>query len=45
MRHRFCGRFHMLAGMLALMAPLSCSGAADWEQAHIADALALPRPA
>jgi hypothetical protein len=35
----------MLAGMLALMAPLSCSGAADWEQAHIADALALPRPA
>jgi hypothetical protein len=29
----------MLAGMLVLTAPLSCSGAADWQAAQIADAL------
>jgi hypothetical protein len=44
MRHRFFERFRMLAGMLALTAPLSCSGAADWEQAQIADALRAAPP-
>jgi hypothetical protein len=29
----------MLASLLALTAPLSCSGAADWQAAQIADAL------
>ena len=44
MRHRFFERFRMLAGLLALTAPLSCSGAADWEQAQIADALRAAPP-
>ena len=39
MGHQFFAQFRMLAGMLALTVPLSCSGAADWEQAQIADAL------
>jgi hypothetical protein len=39
MRHRFFEWFRMLAGMLVLTAPLSCSGAADWQAAQIADAL------
>ena len=30
MRHRFFERFRLLAGMLVLTVPLSCSGAADW---------------
>ena len=34
----------MLVGMLVLTAPLSCSGAADWEQAQIADALRAAPP-
>jgi hypothetical protein len=38
MRHRFFAQFRIFAGMLALTAPLSCSGAADWERAQIADA-------
>jgi len=44
MRHRFFERFRMLAGMLALTAPLSCSGATDWERAQIADALRAAPP-
>ena len=39
MRHRFCGRFRMLAGTLVLTAPLSCSISADWQAAQIAYAL------
>jgi hypothetical protein len=34
----------MFAGMLALTLPLSCSGAANWEQAQIADALRAAPP-
>jgi hypothetical protein len=44
MRQRFFGRFHMLAGLLALTATLSCSGAADWEHVQIADALRAAPP-
>ena len=44
MRHRFFAQFRIFAGMLALTAPLSCSGAADWEQAQIADALRAAPP-
>jgi hypothetical protein len=44
MRHRFFGRFRMLVGALALTAPLSCSGAADWEHAQIGDALQAAPP-
>jgi hypothetical protein len=44
MRHRFFERFRILAGTLALTAPLSCSGAADWEHAQIADALRAAPP-
>ena len=44
MRHRLFERFRMLAGLLALTAPLSCSGAADWEHAQIADALRAAPP-
>jgi hypothetical protein len=44
MRHRFFAQFRIFAGMLALMAPLSCSGAADWEQAQIADVLRAAPP-
>ena len=44
MRHLFFSRFRMLVGMLVLTAPLSCSGAADWEQAQIADALRAAPP-
>jgi hypothetical protein len=39
MNHRFLARFRVLTGMLVLTAPLSCSGAADWQAAQIADAL------
>jgi hypothetical protein len=39
MKHRFFVQFRIFTGMLALTAPLSCSGAADWERAQIADAL------
>jgi hypothetical protein len=39
MSHRLFARFRVLTGMLALAAPLSCSGAADWQAAQIADAL------
>jgi hypothetical protein len=38
MRHPLFERFRMFASLLALTAPLSCSGAADWERAQIADA-------
>jgi hypothetical protein len=44
MGHRCFARFRRFAGMLALTAPLSCSGAADWEQAQIADALRAAPP-
>jgi hypothetical protein len=44
MRHQSFAQFRMLAGMLALMAPLSCSGAADWEKAQIGDALRAAPP-
>ncbi|MGH8070820.1 MAG: hypothetical protein ACRERE_37410 [Candidatus Entotheonellia bacterium] len=44
MRHRFFAQFRIFAGVLVLMAPLSCSGAADWEQAQIADALRAAPP-
>lgn len=44
MRHRLFAQFRIFAGMLALTAPLSCSGAADWEQAQIADALRAAPP-
>jgi hypothetical protein len=44
MRHRFFEWFRMLVGMLALTVPLSCSGAADWEHAQIADALRAAPP-
>jgi hypothetical protein len=44
MRHRFFAQFRIFAGMLALTVPLSCSGAADWEQAQIADALRAAPP-
>ena len=44
MRHRFFERFRMLAGLLVLTAPLSCSVFADWEQAQIADALRAAPP-
>ena len=36
MGHRFFAQFRIFAGMLALTAPLSCSGAANWEQAQSA---------
>jgi hypothetical protein len=39
MSHRLFTRFRMLTGLLALTAPMSCSGAADWQEAQIADAL------
>jgi hypothetical protein len=44
MRHRLFAQFRIFAGMLVLMAPLSCSGAANWEQAQIADALRAAPP-
>src|SRR5919108_4914459 len=44
MRHRFFAQFRVFVGVLALTAPLSCSGAADWEQAQIADALRAAPP-
>jgi hypothetical protein len=44
MRHQFLERFRILAAMLALTTPLSCSGFADWEQAQIADALRAAPP-
>jgi hypothetical protein len=44
MRHRFFERFRMLAGLLVLTVPLSCSVFADWEQAQIADALRAAPP-
>ena len=39
MRRRFFAQFRIFTSMLALTGPLSCSCAADWEQAQIADAL------
>ena len=44
MRHHLFAQFRIFAGMLVLMAPLSCSGAANWEQAQIADALRAAPP-
>jgi hypothetical protein len=44
MRHRFFAQFRIFAGMLAMTAPLSCSSAADWEHAQIADALRAAPP-
>jgi hypothetical protein len=45
MSHRLFARFRVLTGMLALTAPLSCSGAVDWQAAQIADVLrAAPQP-
>jgi hypothetical protein len=44
MRYRFFAPFRVLTGTLLLMAPLSCSGAADWEKAQIADALRAAPP-
>ena len=44
MIHRILERFCRLAGMLAMTAPLSCSGATDCEQAQIADALRAAPP-
>jgi len=44
MRQRVFAQFRMLAATLALMASLSCSGAADWEHAQIADALRAAPP-
>jgi hypothetical protein len=44
MSHRLFARFRVLTGMLALTAPLSCSGAADWQAAQIADALRAAPP-
>jgi hypothetical protein len=44
MRHQSFAQFRMLAGMLALMAPLSCFGVADWEKAQIGDALRAAPP-
>ena len=44
MRHRFFAQFRIFAGMLALTAPLSCSGSAAWEEAQIADALRAAPP-
>jgi hypothetical protein len=44
MRHQFLEGFRILAAMLALTTPLSCSGFADWEQAQIADALRTAPP-
>jgi hypothetical protein len=44
MRHRFFAQFRIFASMLALTVALSCSGAADWEQAQIADALRAAPP-
>ena len=44
MSRRFFAQFRMLAATLALMALLSCSGAAAWERAQIADALRAAPP-
>jgi hypothetical protein len=44
MRQRIFAQFRIFAGLLALMAALSCSGAAGWEQAQIADALRAAPP-
>jgi hypothetical protein len=44
MRHRFFAQFRIFASMLALTGPLSCSGAADWEHAQIADAMRAAPP-
>jgi hypothetical protein len=34
----------MLAGMVVLTAPLSCSGAADWQAAQITDTMRAAPP-
>jgi hypothetical protein len=44
MRQPFFAQFRIFAGLLALTAALSCSGAAGWEQAQIADALRAAPP-
>jgi hypothetical protein len=44
MSHRPFARLRGLTGLLVLIAPLSCSGSADWEHAQIADALRAAPP-